>query len=84
MKFQIEYIAPSLENTYVLARQLEAGDFSLSSSAQLGGVSVKRQLSMPRRVLHDGTPDLTVFVFTLANGADRSKFSVGQEVELCP
>ncbi len=81
MKFQIEYIAPSSENAYVLARQLEVGEFSLSGSSQLGGVSVK-QLSMPRRLQTDGNPDLKVFVFALTNGTDRLRLSVGQQVEL--
>lgn len=81
MKFQIEYISPSPENAYVLARQLEVGEFSLSGSSQLGGVSVK-QMSMPRRLQTDGNPDLAVFVFALTNGTDRLRLSVAEQVEL--
>lgn len=82
MLFRIEYIAQHARPAYVLARQLEAGDFHLSPSSRLGDVPVRQSLSQPRMLTTDGRPDMTAFAFTLVIANDLPKFNVGQHVEL--
>jgi hypothetical protein len=84
MKFQIEYVGPDEKNAYVLARQLEPGDFSLTSESRLGSVLIKPILSSPRKVRADGTLDLSLFSFALAARNHLAQFSVGQIVDLHP
>jgi hypothetical protein len=82
MQFRIEYVSTLRGTGYVLARQLDPGDFTLPERPTLGGIAIARHLSQPRSLLADGTPDLTVFAFHLASPSDTDKLSVGQLVEL--
>lgn len=82
MLFRIEYIGKHARPAYVFARQLEAGNFHLSSASRLGDAPVRPSLSQPRSLTADGKPDLTVFAFTLVTANDLPKFNVGQHVEL--
>jgi hypothetical protein len=82
MLFKIEYIAQKARPAFLFARQLEAGKFHLSSSSCLGGVPIRQHLAQPRALKPDGSPDLTVFAFTLVTANDLPKLSLGQYVEL--
>jgi hypothetical protein len=82
VKFRIEFIARRERPAYFFARQLEVGNFTVSTSSLLGGVPIKPYVSQPRALTPDGKPDLSVFVFALATANDLPKLKVGQEVEL--
>jgi hypothetical protein len=82
MKFRIEYIYHRERPAYVFARQLEPGDFALTTDSRLGGVSIQPSVSQPRAIKPDGKPDLSVFAFVLAKADDLPKLAVGQVVEL--
>ncbi|MFG6446817.1 hypothetical protein ACG0Z6_01025 [Roseateles sp. BYS180W] len=82
MLFRIEYIAQKARPAFLFARQIEAGNIQLSPSSCLGGVPIRQHLSQPRTLKPDGSPDLTVFAFTLVTANDLPKLSVGQHVEL--
>jgi hypothetical protein len=53
MKFEITYIFEKQRPVTLFARQLGAGEFTLSESPMLGGVPIKRYVSQPRAI----TPD---------------------------
>ena len=82
MQFRIDYISPSGPTPYVFGLQLEAGDFALTPTSRLGGVRVATNLSQPRKLKPDGTPDYSLWVFQTLSGEDLTHFSVGQVVEL--
>ena len=82
MKFKVEFVYRHESGSYLFARHLETGDFSLSASSRLGGVSIQPSLSQPRKLKPDGSPDLDVFAFVLTDRQDADRFSVGQIVEL--
>jgi len=84
IKFRIEYISEYGPVVYLLARQLDKGNFSLSPSSKLGGVLIKPFLSQPRKLRDDGSLDQEVFVFVLAEKHERAKFFIGQIVEFSP
>ena len=81
-KFRIEYIFCSERPVYLIARQLQSGDFSLSATPRLGGILIKRELSQPRATKPDGSPDFSVFAFTLTDARNADRLSVGQIVDL--
>jgi hypothetical protein len=82
VKFKVEYVGKSETSSYLFARRLEPGDFSVSGSSRLGGVPIRPSISSPRALKPDGSPDLDVFAFILAESQDAERFSVGQTVEL--
>ena len=82
MKFEITYIFEKQRPVTLFARQLGAGEFSLSESPMLGGVPIKRYVSQPRSITPDGKPDLSQFSFVLSSANDLPKLGVGQIVEL--
>lgn len=82
MRFRIEFIAQRERPAYLFARQLEAGNFTVSATSRLGGVPIKPHVSQPRALRPDGKPDLSVFTFVLATANDLPKLKVGQEAEL--
>lgn len=84
MQFQVEAVISRSNKAYVLARQLDIGQFGLGECPQFGGVSVTRSITQPRKLKADGSPELSVFAFHLASAADSDKFYVGQLVELSP
>ena len=82
MKFQVEFVYERDSEAYVFARQQEAGDFSLSPTSRFGGAAIRPAVSQPRKIRPDGTPDLDIFAFILADRGDIEKFHGGQIVEL--
>ncbi|WP_295551249.1 hypothetical protein [uncultured Pseudacidovorax sp.] len=82
MKFGITYIFEKQRPVTLFARQLGAGEFSLSESPMLGRVPIKRYVSQPRSITPDGKPDLSQFSFVLSSANDLPKLGVGQIVEL--
>jgi len=82
MKFRIEYIAKKERPVYVFARQLEPGEFRVSSTSSLGDVPIRPYISQPRALTSDGEPDRTVFTFILESANDVPKLELGQVVEL--
>ena len=82
MKFRIEYIATEERPVYLIARQLEPGEFLVSETSRLGDASIKPYVSQPRALMPGGKPDLSVFTFVLATANDLPKVEVGQVVEL--
>jgi hypothetical protein len=82
MRFRIEFVAQRERPAYVFARQLEAGNFTVSTTSRLGGVPIKPYVSQPSALKPDGKPDLSVFTFVLATANDLAKLKVGQEAEL--
>jgi len=67
-----------------MARQLEAGGFSLSASSRLDGSAIRPVVTQPRKLHADGSTDLEVFAFILTNPADMGSFHVGKVIELQP
>jgi len=84
VKFKVEFVYKLDQEAYVMARQLEVSNFSLSASSRLEGAPIRPFLSQPRKLRSDGSPDLDVFAFILANRDDMERFWVGQVVELEP
>ena len=82
VKFQVEFLYAIESESYVFARRMEQGDFSLSASSRLGGAAIVPSVSQPRKIRPDGTPDLDVFAFVLTDRQDAQRFHVGQIVEL--
>ena len=82
MKFEITSIFVKQRPVTLFARQLGAGEFTLSDSPMLGGVPIGRYVSQPRSITPDGQPDLSQFSFALSTASDLPKFAVGQIVEL--
>lgn len=82
MRFCVEYVFARPKAAYVLVRQIDAGDFSLPKTPLLGGVPIRRWISQPRKLKPDGSPDLSVFAFTLASRCDAGCLRVGDVVEL--
>lgn len=67
-----------------MARQLDPGSFSLSMLPRFAGVPLQRTLTQPRALKPDGSPDLSVFMFTLADARNVKELCVGQIAELEP
>jgi hypothetical protein len=84
VKFKIESIFSVRDISCVMVRQLEAGEFSVSSASRLSGVPLHSFIDQPRKLRPDGSPDLEVFVFSLVEPQDSTRLSEGQIVELLP
>ena len=84
MTFKVEFVCNLDEKTYVMARQLEGGGFSLSASSRLGGAAIRPVVTQPRRLRNDGGADFEAFAFILINPEDAASFSVGKVVTLEP
>lgn len=84
MKFSVEFVYRLGQEAYVMARQLEGGDFSLSASSRLDGAAIRPVVTQPRKLRSDGSPDLEVFAFILANPEDVTSFHVGKVINLQP
>jgi hypothetical protein len=82
VKFKIEQIGTFNTDAYVIACRLEPGEFAVSETSRLGGVSIRQSSKQPRKLKPDGTLDANVFAFVLTNREDVVKFFVGQTVEL--
>jgi len=85
LKFQIEHLVEGAvpdRLAYLIARQLEPGNFSLSEKSRLGGIRIRTSVSCPRKLKPDGTPDLTFFLFTLMDANEIALMAVGKIVEL--
>jgi hypothetical protein len=82
VKFKVEFIGKVDSSSFLIARQLEAGHFSVSASSQLGGVPIQQSLSQPRALKPDGSPDLDIWAFVLREPQDAQRFFVGQTIEL--
>jgi hypothetical protein len=63
---------------------LQRQNFYVGDSSTLGGCRVEKYLNQPRVIKKDGTPDLDVFVFYLADDNDEEKIFIGTEVEFLP
>jgi hypothetical protein len=81
MRFKIEYISTGTL-CYLLARQLDEGSFSLGQGATLGGVGIQNAVTQPRKLAHDGFPDLKIFAFQLCAASDRYRLETNSIVEL--
>jgi hypothetical protein len=84
LKFKVEFVYKLDQEAYVMARQLEGGDFSLSASSRLDGAAIRPAVTQPRKLRSDGSPDLEVFAFILANPDDAASFRLGEVIELQP
>ena len=82
VKFKVEFVGKFDSSSYLLARQIEAGHFSVSVSSRIGGVPIQPSLSQPRALKPDGSPDSDVWAFVLREPQDAERFSVGQTIEL--
>ena len=83
LRFKVEYVSNS-RPTVIFVRQLQQQNFSMGGSPTLGGCHIRQALNQPRVLKKDGGHDLDVFAFHLVDGSDRSKFTVGDSVELIP
>lgn len=73
MKFKVEATFLVEGTACVVARRMEAGEFSVSPSSRLGGVPLQQLLEIPRKLLRPAHGlDLDVFVFALAEPAALS------------
>jgi hypothetical protein len=84
VKFRVEYIFASQRPVSLIVRQVDSGEFALTTSPRLGGVPIRRTLTQPRAQKPDGTPDFSVFMFTLTDARNAKEFSIGQIIELEP
>ena len=84
MNFKVEFVYNVEQEAYVMARQSEGGDFSLSASSRLGGAAIRPVVTQPRKLRNAGSPDFEVFAFILINPKDAASFSVGKVVKLEP
>ena len=82
MTFAVEFVYERDAEAYLFARRQERSDFTLSESSRLGGAAIRPGVTQPRKILADGTPDLDIFAFVLADRRDVGSFRVGQIVEL--
>jgi len=64
----------------VFARAIEPGTMSATPRATLGGKRVK-YFDLPRKLLEDGAPDLSMIGFYLEDAVDVAHFAVGAIVE---
>ena len=83
MTFRVEKVFERDGSSVVLARQLGSGDFAVTRASCLAGVPVSA-MSQPRATTAAGTPDLSLFAFTLTGPEHISAFAEGQHVELQP
>jgi len=67
---------------YWFAEQLGGGDFRLTDSSTLGGVSVKPFVSMPSVAARDDGSHPVVFAFHPSDRRDISVLGVGDDVQL--
>jgi hypothetical protein len=84
VRFEVEYVFRNSKHPYLLARQLDAGDFRVDAGARLNGIPVQPGVTQPRARTDDGYMRLDVFAFHLVNAEDLAQFMVGQIVELGP
>lgn len=83
MRFKLEYLSTG-NAPYVLARQVDKGDFRVWPDSRLAGVRIKCPFLQPRAIRPDGSPDLTVFAFELLEREDGELLKVGETVDLIP
>lgn len=83
MRFKLEYLSTGTV-PYVLARQVDKGDFRVGPDSRLAGVRIKCPFLQPRAIRPDGSPDLTVFAFELLEREDGELLKVGETVDLIP
>jgi hypothetical protein len=81
MRFKLEHVSTG-KAPYVLARQMEGGDFTVGPGSRLGGARLMMRLSQPRSLNPDGSPDFTVFAFQLLGASDALVLKVGETVDL--
>lgn len=81
MRFKLEFVSTG-KAPYVLARQMESGDFTVGPGSCLGGANLGMHLSQPRSLNPDGSPDLTVFAFQLLDASEALDLRVGETVDL--
>lgn len=81
MRFEIECIL-ELQIGMILAKQLDAGNFTLLEGATLGGIPITPTLDMPRKLDSEGRVRLDVFAFRPCSKHDVNRFAVGDIVEL--
>ena len=84
MKFRIESLFSVRGIPYVMVRQIETGEFSVSASSRLSEVPLRSFMDQPRSLRADGSPDLEGFVLSLADPLDSARLSEGQIVEVQP
>src|SRR5258708_2589915 len=70
VKFKVEFVYKLDQEAVIMARQLEGGVFSLSASSRLDGAAIRPEITQPRKLHADGSPDLEVFAFILTNPED--------------
>ena len=80
VQFQVEAVVSGVG--VVMARQLTPGDFALGERPRLGGVAIRREVSMPRALNSAGQPRFDLFAFRPVSAADLSRFVVGATVGL--
>ena len=78
MQFEVEAVVSGV----IIARQLTPGGFALGERPLLGGVAIRREVSMPRAVNSAGQPRFDLFAFQPVSAADLSRFVVGVTVSL--
>jgi hypothetical protein len=82
MKFRVEAFFEAEEHSFLMVRRIEHGPFSLPAAPRLSGVVIRQFVEQPRKLRPDGSPDLDVLAFELADSQDKERFAVGQIVEL--
>ena len=66
LRFQVEFVQVLPEQSYVIARKLDQGDFGLVEGCALAGCAIDpRYLEIPRAHNPDGTLRLDLFAFLL-------------------
>ena len=85
IRFEVEQVAQiAIDLPVVLARLMDAVEFSVSDGATLGGCLVAQFLDIPRSLRADGSPRLDLFAFALVAATDLERFKRGDVVVLLP
>ena len=81
-RFEVTSAFQAAGRSYVVARQLEVGSFTLTERAELGGFPIESWLDQPRTggAVHGKTEGN--FAFCLRSSEDLPRFKVGDVVEL--
>lgn len=82
MQVKVESLLSVKGICYVIVRQIESGEFSVSVTTRLNGVPLLPICTQPRKLRANGSLDLEVYVLALESSSDSILFTEGQIVEL--
>lgn len=83
--FELEYTSAIQDEAYVFARLLQPEtDFTLTDTALINDIPIKKHVTMPRKLDENGNIRLDIFAFVLKNKNDILKFKDVTKLFLTP